>query len=68
MLEGPEAAKTLVEFARRNGVTQIFLAKPAKRLGRVLGLRDFVMKVVRLASDMQVTVVAERRVDIQDRS
>jgi two-component system sensor histidine kinase KdpD len=61
VLEGEDSAVTLVEFARRNGVTQIFLAKPARRLVPFLGLRDFVMKVVRLASDMQVTVIADRR-------
>ncbi|QOY86929.1 histidine kinase [Paludibaculum fermentans] len=60
VLEGEDPAEALVEFARRNGVTQIFLSKPAKRLVGLVVLRDFVMKVVRLASDMQVTVVAER--------
>lgn len=60
VLEGDDQAAALVEFARRNGVTQIFLSKPPKRLVGLVGLRDFVMKVVRLASDMQVTVVAER--------
>ena len=61
VLEGEDAAQTLVDFARRNGVTQIFLAKPTKRQLSFLALGDFVMKVVRLASDMQVTVVADRR-------
>jgi two-component system sensor histidine kinase KdpD len=61
ILEGHNPAETLVEFARRNGVTQIFLNKPIKRRLSFLPLREFVMKVVRLASDMQVTVVAERR-------
>jgi two-component system sensor histidine kinase KdpD len=60
VLEGEDPAEALVEFARRNGVTQIFLSKPSKRLVGLVVLRDFVMKVVRLASDMQVTVVAER--------
>ncbi|WP_321476383.1 histidine kinase [uncultured Paludibaculum sp.] len=60
VLEGEDQAAALVEFARRNGVTQIFLSKPPKRLVGLVVLRDFVMKVVRLASDMQVTVVAER--------
>lgn len=61
ILKGQDAAETLVEFARRNGVTQIFLAKPARRKLSSLALRDFVMKAVRLAKDMQVIVVAERR-------
>jgi two-component system sensor histidine kinase KdpD len=61
ILEGQDPAQTLVDFARRNGVTQIFIGKPAKRQLSFRAVRDFVMKVVRLASDMQVSVVAERR-------
>jgi len=61
LLEGKDRAQVLVDFARRNGVTQIFLAKPATRSLSFLAVRDLVMKVVRLAKDMQVTVVADRR-------
>ena len=61
ILEGENAAETLVDFTRRNGVTQIFLAKPAKPAIPILAKRNFVMEVVRLAKDRQVTVVAERR-------
>jgi len=61
VLEGEDAAETLVDFARRNGVTQIFLSKPPKPPVPLLRRRDFVMEVVRLAKDRQVTVVAERR-------
>ena len=50
-----------VVFARRNGVTQTFLAKPPKRSIPLLTKVHMVMKVVRLAKDMQVTVVADRR-------
>jgi two-component system sensor histidine kinase KdpD len=60
VLQGEHAAETLVDFARRNAVTQIFLAKPPKRNLLRFGQRDFVMEVVRLAYDRQVTVVAER--------
>ena len=63
ILEGENAAETLVDFTRRNGVTQIFLAKPAKPAIPMLAKRNFVMEVVRLAKDRQVTVVAERRVE-----
>src|SRR5580658_59088 len=58
VLEGDNQAEALVDFARRNGVTQIFLAKPAKRSLPFLGKRDLVMDIVRLARDRQVTVVA----------
>lgn len=61
VLEGQKAAETLVDFARRNAVTQIFVAKPPKRHLPFLGPRNVAMDVVRLAKDRQVTVVAERR-------
>jgi len=69
VLEGEDAAESLVEFARRNGVTQIFLSKPPKSGGPLFRRRDFVMEVVRLAKDRQVTVVAEKRgaLDLENR-
>ena len=60
VLEGGEPAKTLVEFARLNGVTQLFLARPRQsQWPSVLG-RNMVQQVVRLARDMQVIIVADR--------
>jgi two-component system, OmpR family, sensor histidine kinase KdpD len=61
VLESDNPAQTLVDFARRNGVTQIFLSKPEKRVLPFFGKRPLVMEIVRLAQDRQVTVVAERR-------
>jgi len=61
VLEGGDVAQTLVDFARRNAVTQIFLAKPPKQTFDILSKNHTVMKVVRLAHEMQVTVVADRR-------
>jgi two-component system, OmpR family, sensor histidine kinase KdpD len=61
VLEGESEAEALVDFARRNGVTQIFLAKPAKRTIPFFGKKHLVMDIVRLARDRQVIVVAEHR-------
>lgn len=61
VLEGDDVAQTLVDFARRNAVTQIFLAKPPKRAFSIRSKNDTAMQVVRLAHEMQVTVVADRR-------
>ncbi|MDR3719941.1 MAG: histidine kinase [Bryobacteraceae bacterium] len=61
VLEGKDDAATLVDFARRNGVTQIFLAKPRKRVLPLLQKRQTAMRTVALAKDMQVIIVAERR-------
>jgi two-component system, OmpR family, sensor histidine kinase KdpD len=60
-LLGGDVARTLVEFARQRRVTQIFLARPQAGPRLPFFGRDLVQRVVRLASDMQVTVVAERR-------
>ncbi len=56
-----DAARALVAFARANAVTQIFLPRPARRLLPILSRRHTTMRVVALAHDMQVTVVAERK-------
>jgi two-component system sensor histidine kinase KdpD len=61
VLQGADDAATLVDFARRNGVTQIFLAKPRKRVLPLLQKRQTAMRTVALAKDMQVIIVAERR-------
>jgi two-component system, OmpR family, sensor histidine kinase KdpD len=61
ILEGGNVAQTLVDFARSNRVTQIFLVRPQRGLNLPLLRNDLVQQVVRLAHDMQVTIVAERR-------
>jgi two-component system, OmpR family, sensor histidine kinase KdpD len=61
VLDGEDEGEALVEFARRNGVTQIFVAKPARSIIPFLSKQQLSMRVVRLAKNMQVTVVAERR-------
>jgi two-component system sensor histidine kinase KdpD len=60
VLEGQDVAKTLVEFARLNGVTHLFLARPARSQWPVLHGRNLVQQVVHLARDMQVIIVADR--------
>jgi len=61
VLEGGDAAETLVDFARRNQVTQIVLARPRYGwLSRLPG-GNFPLKVIRKATDMRVVIVAERR-------
>jgi two-component system sensor histidine kinase KdpD len=61
ILQGEDVAQTLVAFARDNKVTQIFLARPQQKAWPVLFGRGLVERVVRLAHDIQVTIVAERR-------
>jgi two-component system sensor histidine kinase KdpD len=58
---GKNVAPTLVDFARARQVTHIFLVRPQRGLTQRFLHRDIVQQVVRLARDMQVTIVAERR-------
>jgi two-component system sensor histidine kinase KdpD len=61
VLQGDDVAQTLVEFARSHGVTQIFIARPQQQKWPLPLGRGLVERVVRLAHDIQVTIVAERR-------
>jgi two-component system sensor histidine kinase KdpD len=61
VLQGDDVAQTLVEFARSHKVTQIFIARPQQQKWPLALGRGLVERVVRLAHDIQVTIVAERR-------
>ena len=61
VLAGDEFAQTVVDFARRNAVTQILIHRPAAtRLPMAFAHQDLVFQLLRLARDFQVTVVANR--------
>ncbi|MGH9611572.1 MAG: hypothetical protein ACRD4P_00680, partial [Bryobacteraceae bacterium] len=53
------AAEALVEFARLNQVTQVFLARSRKRIW-LPWRRSLAQQVVRLGRDLQITIAAER--------
>jgi two-component system sensor histidine kinase KdpD len=60
ILVGEDVPAALVDFARRNEITQIFLARPRERDWRSLFGRDLIQRIVGLARDMQVVIVSER--------
>jgi two-component system sensor histidine kinase KdpD len=60
VLGGSDISKTVVEFARRNQVTQIFVAHSDASLFDRLRGKNFAENIVRMAQDLQVTVVADR--------
>jgi two-component system, OmpR family, sensor histidine kinase KdpD len=62
ILEGTDVAFALVDFARRNQITQIFLAQPRERVWIPLLSRDLVQRIVRLAKDMQIVIVSDREI------
>jgi two-component system sensor histidine kinase KdpD len=62
VLTGSNVAEAVVDFARTHGVTQIFLTRQKERvIGSWLG-QGLVQRIVTLARDMQVTIVADRSV------
>ena len=61
VLEGQDVAAALVDFARRNGVTQIFVTRPLARRFETGLKRDLVQRIVALARDMQIVIVSERK-------
>jgi two-component system sensor histidine kinase KdpD len=60
VLEGDDAAETIVDFARRNQVTQILLSRRHYSSWSHLLGTDFILRVVRKAKDLRVIIVAER--------
>jgi two-component system sensor histidine kinase KdpD len=60
ILQGGHVAETIVNFARLNGVTQIFVTRQKSSALRAWFASAFVQRLVTLARDMQVTVVADR--------
>jgi two-component system sensor histidine kinase KdpD len=67
ILEGDDTAAVLVDFARANKVTQIFVARPQRRQSTALFGRSLIHRIVRLAREMRVTVVADRSTRISRR-
>ena len=57
MLEGRDPATLVIDFARKNHITQIFVTRP--RLSRFFS-RDPVHRMIDLAKDMQVVIVSDR--------
>jgi two-component system sensor histidine kinase KdpD len=60
VLEGDDEAAALVSFARLNRVTQIFVMRRKDHTLSSFLRRGLVQRMVSLAPDMQVTIVADR--------
>ena len=61
VLEGDDAAEAIVDFARRNQITQIVLSRYGHTSWTHLFGSDLTMRIVQTAKDIRVIVVAERR-------
>ena len=62
ILQGADIAEAMVNFARMHGVTQIFVAREKPTALRSWFASAPVQRIVNLARDMQVTVVADRSI------
>jgi len=62
ILPGQNVARTLVDFAHRNHVTQIFLSRALLRSPRGFRPRSAISEIIQLARDIQITVVSTQRV------
>jgi two-component system sensor histidine kinase KdpD len=60
ILDGDDVAAALVDFGRRNQVTQIFVTRPHRRPWLPGLSRDPVHRIVDLAKDMQIVIVSDR--------
>jgi two-component system sensor histidine kinase KdpD len=60
ILQGRNTASVITDFARRERITQIFLTRPKTHRWKLPGT-DLISQILRLARDIQLTVVAERR-------
>ena len=58
VLEGRDAAETAAAFARRQGVTQVFVSRDSGSSTRSWLKRPLVERLVNLAAGLQVTIVA----------
>ncbi len=60
VLEGTDVAESVVSYARLHGVSQIFVTRQHDNVVSSWFTEGLVQRIVHLAGDMQVTVVADR--------
>ncbi len=63
VLQGDDVADAVVDFGRRNNITQIFITRPRRRgfLPALSG--DPAQRIVNTAKEMQIVIVSEREPD-----
>jgi len=60
-LNAQDPAETIIDFARRNQITQILIGRPKYRTWSCLLGTDPILRIVRKTKDIRVIIVAERR-------
>ena len=66
VLPGSDVASAIMMYARLHGVTQIFVTREKSNALQSWFAAAFVQRLVNLARDMQVTVVADRSMRATD--
>jgi two-component system sensor histidine kinase KdpD len=61
VLQGTDAVKTLIDFARLHRITQIFAARPRYTSWRLFPCGNPIYRLVREARDIGIVIVSERR-------
>jgi two-component system sensor histidine kinase KdpD len=60
ILEGLDTASVVIDFARRNEVTQIFVTRPRFGAWGPAFSRDPIQRIIDRAKDMQIVIVSDR--------
>jgi len=60
ILEGEDAAQVVVDFARRNQITQIYVTRPPEQSWISFLNPDPAQKIISLAKDIQIVIVSDR--------
>jgi len=60
VLEGRDVASVVIEFARLNSITQIFVTRPPSSSWATRLFKDPVHKIIARAKDMQIVIVSDR--------
>jgi two-component system sensor histidine kinase KdpD len=60
ILAGGDTAAAVIDFARRNQITQVFLAHPRERSWIPAFSRGLVERILDEAKDMQIVIISER--------
>ena len=61
ILEGDDPAGTIVDFARRNQITQIILSRNSNSSWNRLFGGNLILQIVEKAKDIRVIIVADRK-------
>lgn len=60
ILEGSDTAASVIEFARRNEITQIFVTRPRPSGWSPALSKDPILRIIDQAKDMQIVIVSDR--------